>query len=128
LFLLPYYCFSVILWHLQKCLQYILVKFTPSIVLHYLPFPILRIVSTGLIFKHEHTFPPYSPPTPFPYILSLSTSTNHQTIPVCLLTLHSCEIRHFCLFKIYRVSLWHFHVYMHVTQICSSPLFFSFLP
>jgi hypothetical protein len=45
------YCTGRTLWHLQKCIQYILFKFTPSIILLYLP--ILRIPSTGLIF-HFH--------------------------------------------------------------------------
>jgi hypothetical protein len=36
LFLLPYYCYSGgALYYLQKCMQYILVKFTPSITLLY---------------------------------------------------------------------------------------------
>jgi hypothetical protein len=56
LFLLLYtFYFHIInvlgyIWHLQKCLQYISIKFTPSIILLYLLSPILRVVSTGLIF------------------------------------------------------------------------------
>jgi hypothetical protein len=35
-FLLAYYCYTEdTLWHLQRCLQYILVRFTPSIILLY---------------------------------------------------------------------------------------------
>jgi hypothetical protein len=37
LFLLSHYCTGGILWHLQQCLQYILVKFTLSIILLYPP-------------------------------------------------------------------------------------------
>jgi hypothetical protein len=40
LFVLSYYgCARGILWYLQKCLQYIFVKFTPSIILLYSPTP-----------------------------------------------------------------------------------------
>jgi hypothetical protein len=54
-FLLSYYCCTrSTLWYLQKCLQYILVKLTPFIILFYLPSPILRIVLSGLIFPFSY--------------------------------------------------------------------------
>jgi hypothetical protein len=40
-------------WDFQKCLQYILVKFTPSLILLYPSSSILRMVATDLLF-HFH--------------------------------------------------------------------------
>jgi hypothetical protein len=82
------------LWLSQKCLQYILVKFTPSIILLYLPSPIL-----SSIFIHEYIiFPPYSPS----YTLSLYPPPSHYYQPSgrgCFTFLSSVfEKRHFCLF------------------------------
>jgi hypothetical protein len=54
-----YYIIAVlgtILVHLQKCLQYILVRFMPSIILLYSPNAVLRIVSAGLIFPFFNCF------------------------------------------------------------------------
>jgi hypothetical protein len=42
LFLLYYYCTGGTLWHLQKFLQYIIVEFTPFIILLYFPTPYSR--------------------------------------------------------------------------------------
>jgi hypothetical protein len=81
--LFPYYCCTGgMLWHLQKSLQFILIKFIPSIILLYPLSPILRILSTGLLFHFhvwEHMFPPHA----LSYTLSLylhpPTDTNPQT-------------------------------------------------
>jgi hypothetical protein len=69
LFLSYYCCSGGTLWHLQKCLQYILVRFAPSIILLYSLSPILRIVSTGShfsVFIQEYiVFPLYLPSSTF---------------------------------------------------------------
>jgi hypothetical protein len=75
LFSVAYYCCTEsTLWHIQKCLQYVLVRFTPSIILLYLLSSLLRIVSTGLVFLFSYMstyFHHIHPPSPFPYILPL---------------------------------------------------------
>jgi hypothetical protein len=80
LFFLNYYCIGAMLRHLPKLLQYIIVEFTPSIILLYLSSSLLRIVSPVLIF-HFHTrvhniFTINCLPTPFLYILSPLSGTN----------------------------------------------------
>jgi hypothetical protein len=62
------------MWHLQKCSQYILVKFIPSIILLYPLSLIFRIALTGLIFPflYEYiVFHPNHSPTPFLYLFPL---------------------------------------------------------
>jgi hypothetical protein len=77
-------------------------KYTPSMILNFIPFPLLRSFSRShfSIFIHEYTiFPPYSPPIPFS-LFSPPTGSNPQIGPV----LPSCSSffkkRHFCLFKV----------------------------
>jgi hypothetical protein len=48
---LSIFLYLATLWHLQKCLHCILVKFTPTIILLYPPSNFLRIVSTGFIIS-----------------------------------------------------------------------------
>jgi hypothetical protein len=74
------------LWHLQKCLQYILVKFTLSSFLF--PLPLHRIVSAGLIFPFAYMSTQF-----FHHITLLNpflvlTGTKSQTEPV----LPSCPL------------------------------------
>jgi hypothetical protein len=83
-FLLSYYCCTILLWHSQKCLQYILVKFTPSSCFFVPHCHILRIVSTCLIFPFSNIsiyFYSIHSPLPFPYILPSHAGTNPQTGP-----------------------------------------------
>jgi hypothetical protein len=79
----PAFLFKKIYYHLKKCLQYISVKFTPSIILLYPPSSILRMLSTGLIFPFAYMSTQYfhhvRPPTPFLYILPPPTGTNPET-------------------------------------------------
>jgi hypothetical protein len=117
-FLLSYYCFTgSSFWHLQKCLQYILAKFTHSIILlDHPPSSVLRIVSADLIFLFSFDYHNH-PPILFPYIFLSPSSTNPQIVP----DLRSCS-----LFKIaiQRVSVWHFHVYTYYNQNWFSPCIF----
>jgi hypothetical protein len=53
-FIVLLFCTGDTLWHLQKCLQCILVKFTTSIILLYPLSPFLRIVLTGLSFSFSY--------------------------------------------------------------------------
>jgi hypothetical protein len=104
LFLLGYYCCIVgTFWHLEKCMQYILVTLTLSIILLYTPL-LLRIVSTGLIapFLYISIYFHYiCLPSHFTHILCLPIVTNPQTgpvLPYCSSFLK--KKRHICLFEI----------------------------
>jgi hypothetical protein len=135
--LLYYCCTGGTLWHLQKFLQYIIVEFTPSIILLYCPLPY-----SWNSFKRSH-FSIYI----YEYIFFTTVSLLHPFLvssPILLVpspktgpVLPSCspifgkkkKKRHFCLFKITvrGVSLWHFHVYMFYYLNRFILLFFSFL-
>jgi hypothetical protein len=56
-----------------KFLQYIILKFTSSTILLYLPSPISGTVSTGAIFPFTYMYTQYllyiHPPMPFPHLL-----------------------------------------------------------
>jgi hypothetical protein len=68
-----------ILWYLQRFLQYIkciILEFTLSSILFYLPSPIQEIVATGIFFPFTFMCTQYlhhtHPLTPFPYLLPSS--------------------------------------------------------
>jgi hypothetical protein len=103
-FLLAYYCCTGgTLQHFQKYLEYILVRFTLSIILLYPSSPLLSRASTGLIVPFSYmsmTFPTYSPS----YILSLCPAplpllpTSRQDL-FYLPVLHLKKKRHFLLIQ-----------------------------
>jgi hypothetical protein len=68
------------MWYLQKFLQYIIVEFSPTLFSFISPNPHPRIVYFS-IYIHVYIFPPYSPPTFFPYIFPppSRTGTNSPT-------------------------------------------------
>jgi hypothetical protein len=85
------------------------------------------------IYMHVYTiFPPYNPPTLFPYILPPPTDTNSPDRTCSALCSLICKRKKWhCLFKIalQGVSMRHFHVYMYYNWIgsSSSDLAFQFL-
>jgi hypothetical protein len=106
------------LWHLQKCLQNILVKFIPSIICLYSPSPHSWNSFNRFHFhRWVHNIPPHSPS----YILFLYPLPAEGYIQppgrTCFTFLSFVmeKKRHFCLLKIsiQRVLLWKFHVYMY---------------
>jgi hypothetical protein len=118
---LSYYtCTGGTLWHLQKCPQYILTKFTPSIFLLYSA--LLKTVSTGLVpFSYMNTwhFHHMHPPLPFPYALPPLRCNRYIQDLFCLPVLHFFK-KIFCLLMmvVHGVSLWHFLTYMYYTLNC----------
>jgi hypothetical protein len=72
-----YCCTWCTLWHLQKCLWYILVRFIPSIIL-YPPNYLLRIVLTG-------------PIAPCSYKVHNSCTIFALIHPLCSLPSHRCQ-------------------------------------
>jgi hypothetical protein len=131
-FLLSSYCCTWdMLWHWQKCL--FIVEFTTSIILLYTHAPILRIVSTGLIF-YFHIWV-HSISTIFillhPFLLSSPlplVPTPRQDLFYFLVICFWGEKSHFCFFKIFmqRVPLCHFHVYMYCIPKWFIPSIFLF--
>jgi hypothetical protein len=119
MFLLYYYCTIGTLWHLQKCLHYIVVEFTPH---HHSPLcilpPFLEEFQQVSLF-HFHTWLPnisttFTPYTPSFY-LPPPTCTNPQTEPILPSFSSFLKKRHFYMVKTatQEVSLWHFCVYMY---------------
>jgi hypothetical protein len=75
---------GVTLWHLQIFLQYIkyiTFKFTPSIILLYLPFPPLLEWFQQVSFSHLHTYI-HNIYTIFTLLCSLSTSSPLPLVPM----------------------------------------------
>jgi hypothetical protein len=77
------------LWHLHMCLQYILIRFNPSITLPHLPCtPLRRTISTGFIILFSYRNTKYichiCPPSPFALSPPLGTPPlpSTQTGPV----------------------------------------------
>jgi hypothetical protein len=124
--------YSGTLWHVQKCFWYIITKFTPSIILLYLPSLLLKMVSSGLIVPFSQMSNNGSTnvhsPSPFPYFLHPAPGIKPQTKPV--LPSFIFEGRHFVFYyKLYRELYCDICKHMGImTRIGSSPPFFSFLP
>jgi hypothetical protein len=112
---ISYYCYTGgTLWYFQKCIQYILVKFTPSNILIFLP----CFNWSHFSFSHIH------PPT-YCHLCALLSPCYQPPERTYFTFLSSIfEKRYFCLLKIsiQGFSVWHFHVYMYCTPnwfICS---------
>jgi hypothetical protein len=78
----------------------------------------------------QHLHHVYSP-THFPYILLTPTATNspsQEKFHPLVLQFCKWKIWHFCLFKIatWKVSLWHFHIYICKPELVHLLYFSSF--
>jgi hypothetical protein len=105
-----------------------ILKFTPSTILLYLPFPPSINSFNRYLFFHLHScVHNIRPHIPFPHLLPLpliSTPINQAgpVAPSCSLILQKKERKkkwHFCLFKTVTqgISLWHVHVYMYYSPV-----------
>jgi hypothetical protein len=130
--LLYYHCTVGTWWHLQKFLQYIIVKFTPSIIFLCLPSPCFwnsfHRPHFSISYISTHYFHHVHPLTPFPYILSPPTGTNPRQGLFYLPVLYFWKKDIFvCLWYLY----WLFHcdtsMYMCIVSQIGLSIFFKYI-